>query len=444
MSGELLLLLRGRIAPGAGGATGEAGDLLVTVSNSSSATDDLVIGEVTIDPDPSPFAIISNLASGVTLAPGESSTVRVRFRPFVAGVHTATLRIPSSDPDGTLEVLLSGTALAELEPGIEVDPPAWDAGDAYVTDDTETTTITVTSSGTGPLTVGTIAITGSGFAKSADEATGQVIPAGQSRTLVLTFDPSSAGAKSGTLTIPSDAGADVVVALSGVGVADPVIPPEPEPETPVEVSRFYLGRQAKPSGISVVNSSWNRHTVDADNAMTVARGGPISTWGQTTNLTLGQKTRLARWIGPPMAEQSIDTTFTAYFSAAYRQSVLGENVTSAIRFGIWRAATGLVEFQSIKSHASAVEPWRTSDDAVPRRLPAGGPYTWTVQLELDAGDRIVIEAGARGIGADVGTTAGVRARWGGESTALDVDTGNEVQSTRANWIEFTDPLLVLP
>jgi hypothetical protein len=324
-----------------------------------------------------------------------------------------------------------------------VDPLSWAAGNAYVTGDTNTQLVTVTSTGTGPLTVGTITITGTSFAKSADGATGQVIPAGESESLLLTFDPSSAGAKTGTLTIPNDAGADIVVPLTGTGVADPVEPP-PDPE-PIEVSRFYLGRQAAPAGVTIADSSWHRHTVDDDHALTIARGGPPAAWGTTTNLTLGQKTRLARWIGPPMAAQTVSTTFAATNTAAYRSSALGSQVTSALRFGIWRAATQTMDWQPILSMGYAGEPWRTSDEPLPRRMPEGASFSWTVDLTFLEGDRLVIEGGARGTNLNGETgTAGVRMRWGGESTALDVNTATEVQSTRASWIEFGIPLLVLP
>lgn len=441
MSTLLLLLVPSQDAPGPGLLPG---DLTITVGNLAEATDDLVIGTVSLDPDTGDFEIVADFVSGATLAPGEQRVVVVRFTPTTEGDHTTTLRVTSSDPDGTEEIILNGTGLAsdDFVPGIEVDPPSWDAGDVEVTDDTAELIVSVTSTGTGDLTVGTVAIAGAAFAKSEDEATGQVIPPGETRTILVTFDPSAEGVATGTLTIPNDAGASVVVDLSGTGI--PVPDEEPPPDPPYLVERFYLGRQAAPAGLSVTDSSWNRHTPDADNAMTVVKGGSVPVWGSTVNLTHGQRTRLARWWGPPMADQSVLTVFTAVCTAAYRSSVLGEFVTSAIRFGIWRAATETVEWQGgIMGHSGAVEPWHTVDDPTPRRLPSGPPYSWSVDVELEDGDRLVIEAGARGVKSTT-TTGGVRMRWGGSSTSPDVLGTVDVQLSSASWIEFSGGLLVLP
>jgi hypothetical protein len=437
---DLLLLFRRAVAGGGGSLPG---DLVITVGNTDAATEDLVIGIVEVDPEPDEggqFTIVSDTATAQVLAPGDQRTVVVRFTPTIAGTHTATLRVPSSDPDGAVEIPLSGTALASevFIPGITVDPPSWAAGDVLTTSGSAATTVTVASSGTGDLTVGTLVVAGSGFAKVDDEASGQVIPAGEARTVGLTFDPSSNGAKTGSLTVPSDGGASVVVALTGTGVATP---PDP-PAATVEVSRFYLGRQPAPSGITVPNANWGRHTIDADNALTTTKGGAPSAYGTTTNLTIGQTTRLGRWIGPPMAAQDLVSTFTAYCSGAYRTSALGEHVTSALRFGIWRAATDTIEQQGIKAHSASVEPWRTSDEPLPRRMPSGPPDEWDIDITFAEGDRLIIEAGARGTGA-TSTTAGIRMRWGGTSTSPDVSTGLELQLTYASWIEFVVPLLVL-
>lgn len=408
-------------------------------------TGNIVVGTASIEQDGTEFAIASDTVSGRTLAPGDAGAIVVSCDPPTeTGAITATLRIPSSDPEGTIEVALDANGIPAPAPGIAVDPPSWVAGDAYVTGDTSTQLVTVTSTGTGDLTVGTITISGAGFSKSADGATGQVIPPGESRTLLLTFDPASTGAKTGTLTIPSDAGASVVVALTGMGVADPPEPP-PDPE-PYEVSRFYLGRQAAPISLpTTYDDGWFRVTTDVPHAMTVVKGGPAVAYAPNVNAKSGERSLHATWIGPPMAAQTVTTTFVCYLPEAYRATYLGAYVTSALRFLIWRAATPTaMSFQSILSHSSPVEPWRTTDEALPRRFPAGTDLSWSVTLTFAEGDRLVVQAGCRVATGGPGAEAVTRVRYGGASTDLDVSTAASAQPNRASWISFSVPLLVMP
>ena len=75
----------------------------------SVGTEQVVVQSVTVD-DPAHFSV----AHGCTvLAPAHSThfmscTVEVRFRPSAAGPVQTRLRVASNDPDGTLEVPLSG------------------------------------------------------------------------------------------------------------------------------------------------------------------------------------------------------------------------------------------------------------------------------------------------------------------------------------------------
>ena len=66
---------------------------------------------------------------------------------------------------------------------------------------------TITNTGTVSLNLGTITISGtdaSQFIKSNDTASGQAIEAGASKTLKVTFDPSTIGAKTASISIPSN------------------------------------------------------------------------------------------------------------------------------------------------------------------------------------------------------------------------------------------------
>ena len=79
-----------------------------TVSNTG--TGNLVVGASTLTgPDAGAFAFVSGQA-GFTIAPGASSLIEVRFSPPTEGPKSATLTIPSNDPDeNPILIPLTGT-----------------------------------------------------------------------------------------------------------------------------------------------------------------------------------------------------------------------------------------------------------------------------------------------------------------------------------------------
>ena len=83
-----------------------------TVSNTGTAN--LVIGTIILTgTNANQFSKLNDNCSGQTLAPSGSCTVQVKFSPTSLGSKSATLSIPSNDPDeNPLNVSLSGTAIA--------------------------------------------------------------------------------------------------------------------------------------------------------------------------------------------------------------------------------------------------------------------------------------------------------------------------------------------
>jgi hypothetical protein len=97
-------------------ATGTTVTQLFTVSNTGTA--DLVVAVSTLTgPDAGAFAL-GNGQAGFTIPPGGSGSLEVRFSPTIAGHLTATLNIPSNDPDDSpLIVPLAGFAVQVLASG---------------------------------------------------------------------------------------------------------------------------------------------------------------------------------------------------------------------------------------------------------------------------------------------------------------------------------------
>jgi hypothetical protein len=86
-----------------------------------------------------------------------------------------------------------------------------------------TQSVTLTSIGTGPVTISAVTLTGTGFAVSGTAPPVALNP-GQTATLNVQFDPIATGAVAGTLTITSNSSTNgtAVIGLSGTGLAPQV------------------------------------------------------------------------------------------------------------------------------------------------------------------------------------------------------------------------------
>jgi hypothetical protein len=153
----------------------------------------------------------------VSLNPGSSLTLEVTFDPKTAGASTGSLTI-GSDANPTT-VSLSGTGVTMPVPQLTVSATSLSFGNVTV-NSTATEAITLKSTGTGPVTVNGAGVSGTGYAVSGSTFPVSLNP-GSSLTLQVTFDPKTAGASAGTLTISSNAN-PATVSLSGTGVAAPV------------------------------------------------------------------------------------------------------------------------------------------------------------------------------------------------------------------------------
>ncbi|MBI2860287.1 MAG: choice-of-anchor D domain-containing protein, partial [Chloroflexi bacterium] len=95
----------------------------VTITNSGTAN--LTIGTANISGDSAAeFHIESDNASQQTLAPSVNATIQIVFSPVSGGTKSATLSIPSNDPDQpTASVSLSGVGAIPPAPPPAPSPP---------------------------------------------------------------------------------------------------------------------------------------------------------------------------------------------------------------------------------------------------------------------------------------------------------------------------------
>jgi Abnormal spindle-like microcephaly-assoc'd, ASPM-SPD-2-Hydin len=156
----------------------------------------------------------------VTLNPGQALTLQVQFSPTVTGSVSGQVTINSNSSTGsTTMVTLSGTSTAAASPQLSVSAASLSFGNVAVNTVT-TQSLTLTSTGTSPVTVNSVGITGAGFTIVASSFPVTLNPS-QALTLQVQFDPTTAGIASGQITISSNSatGGTALVALGGTGTA---------------------------------------------------------------------------------------------------------------------------------------------------------------------------------------------------------------------------------
>jgi hypothetical protein len=198
---------------------GQSTSLGLTISNAGSVA--LMVSSITS----SNAAFVVATAGSLTVQPGASASVTVKFSPTSAGAQLGTLTIVSNDPTaGTFGVALSGTGTAVAPPpapSITTSVTQLAFGSVTV-GKPQSLTVTIGNTGTAALTVSTISTNNTLFTPSVTSLTGTAsVAAGASFTLSVQFAPTAAGPQSGTLTLATNdpAHASVTISLTGTGVA---------------------------------------------------------------------------------------------------------------------------------------------------------------------------------------------------------------------------------
>ena len=196
----------------------------ITLTNTGNQT--LTISSVDIDPTvgtPGDFALSgSNTCKTVgALQPNTNCTITVSFTPASQGGAIGQVDITDNASGSPQIVPLTGTGTAAgvvlmpsiltfagQNPGAPASPPQ---------------TVTLQNSGTGPLTISSITITGTNpgdFAQTNNCPIGSATPlgAGSACSIAVTFAPTGTGSRSASLSVSdSSTPSPQVVALSGVG-----------------------------------------------------------------------------------------------------------------------------------------------------------------------------------------------------------------------------------
>jgi hypothetical protein len=150
---------------------------------------------------------------GSSIAAGGGCTVSVKFAPTATGTRSGTLTINAGGVTNT--VSLSGTGAAP-GPVLNAAPASLSFAGTVVGSSAPAQTVTVTNSGTTAATVSSVAASGD-FSQTSNCAS---VAVGGSCTVTVRFTPTAGGARTGTLTVTSNANnSPLTVGLAGNGIS---------------------------------------------------------------------------------------------------------------------------------------------------------------------------------------------------------------------------------
>jgi hypothetical protein len=159
------------------------------------------------------FAITTNTCTG-SVAVNATCTMQIVFAPTATGTRTGQLTVYANITGGQAIATLNGVGTPPAS--IVLTPTSLSFAATIVNQTSAAQNITVANTGGNPATLQTPVISGD-FAISANTC-GSTLAASTSCTLSVTFTPTVAGARSGTLSITDNVGTQTAQ-LSGVGNA---------------------------------------------------------------------------------------------------------------------------------------------------------------------------------------------------------------------------------
>jgi hypothetical protein len=151
---------------------------------------------------------------GATLNAGASCPIKVTFTPTAQGSRNAGLAISNNGPGSPQMVILTGNSTPA--PAASLSPVSITFPSQYVGTDGLPQTVTLTNTGTVPLTISRVATSPADF--GALNACGNSVGPGASCSIGVFFDPTTSGTRNGVLTVTDSASnSPQTVSLTGTG-----------------------------------------------------------------------------------------------------------------------------------------------------------------------------------------------------------------------------------
>ena len=272
---------------------------------------------------------VDGITTPFTLNGGATATLNAVFAPTAGGSASGSVTITTDGFHSPVTITLTGTG---AQPGLSIAPASFAYG-SVVDGQTKSQTFTLTNTGSTPLTISQLAISGAGYSLSG-LTTPSTIAAGGSATFNAVFAPTTAGSLPGKVTISSDAPASPsTVALTGTGAAGTVaLAANP---TSLAFGNVNAGATSSKS-VTLTNGGTGNVTI----SQVTVSAKDVSTSGVTTPVTLapGQTQTMTVVFTPTAAEtvagnitvtNSQGTTTVLAVSGTGLQAAIGLTPSSA-------------------------------------------------------------------------------------------------------------------
>ena len=196
--------------------------LITNTSTDTGAGGTLAITGISVTgSNASDFAISNDTCSSADIPPNFGScSLKVSFSPSATGARSASVSVTSNAPPDYLdEVPLSGTGTT---PALSLTPAGVAFADQQVGSSSATQSLTITSTGSAPLVVDALTVTGADYSVVSNTCSPLPVSLqpGETCTLGLRFSPTDVGARAGNVHVSTNAGTQDAV-LGGSGTAAP-------------------------------------------------------------------------------------------------------------------------------------------------------------------------------------------------------------------------------
>jgi len=152
---------------------------------------------------------------GSSLPAGASCTIRVAFNPTDKGDRTGAVTITDDAADSPQIIALTGTGTV-----VELTPTSLNFDDQRVGTISPPQTVTLTNTGSTPLSIRGIGIVGNNFGDFVETTTcGSSVPANSSCAIDVRFRPTATGLRTASVKVQHDGGGAQPVKLRGRGVS---------------------------------------------------------------------------------------------------------------------------------------------------------------------------------------------------------------------------------
>ena len=181
------------------GVVGSTSSQVLVITNIGTAT----LSVTQVNPSGSSSFSTSGFSLPLNVNAGQQTTITVAFLPTSVGAVSGNISIASNAPTSPTSVGLSGTGIAATLT-LGMNPTILSFGNVTTGTSSPSQNVTITNTGNSNVSISQITLSGAGYSMTGGSAPVTLSPS-QNLTLIIRFNPTSAGTVNGSISIASNA-----------------------------------------------------------------------------------------------------------------------------------------------------------------------------------------------------------------------------------------------